>query len=162
LTKAYEPTPGAPGAGGRQETAPGRFWRAAVARKLHRVASGDAEIVKARSKRWAMLAEDMIEWEETGLEMLRLHREWWAGRWDTLRSEDATTLREAERDMVAFFGREVGEIDKRCWMVDHGYATVGQDQISGLRKGTIPRVEWTGKGRDKYGEESRVASGWRQ
>ncbi|KAL0632922.1 hypothetical protein Q9L58_008204, partial [Maublancomyces gigas] len=42
LTKAYEPTPGAPGAGSRQETAPGRFWRMAVARKLDRVASGDA------------------------------------------------------------------------------------------------------------------------
>ncbi|KAL0631251.1 hypothetical protein Q9L58_009880, partial [Maublancomyces gigas] len=119
------------------------------------------EIVKTRSKRWSMLAEDMIDWEETGPETLVEHRRWWAGRWDTLRPEDTGTLREAEKDMIAFFGRKVGEIDKRCWMVDHEYATVEQDQVSVLRSGAIPRVKWTGKGKDKYGEEKPVASGWR-
>ncbi|KAL0630613.1 hypothetical protein Q9L58_010540 [Maublancomyces gigas] len=104
----------------------------------------------------------MIEWEEMGPEMLRAQREWWAGRWDTLRLEDTTTLREAERDMMAFFGRKVGEIDKRCWMVDHEYATVGQDQVSVLRSGGAPRVEWTGRGKDKYGEGRKEVSGWRQ
>ncbi|KAL0630771.1 hypothetical protein Q9L58_010377 [Maublancomyces gigas] len=120
------------------------------------------EIVKARSKRWSILAEDMIDWEETGPEMLRLHRSWWAGRWDTLKPENATTLREAEREMMAFFGRKVGEIDKRCWMVDHEYATMGQDQISGMRSGKTPAVKWTGKGRDRYGETKAEPSGWRQ
>ncbi|KAL0630625.1 hypothetical protein Q9L58_010530, partial [Maublancomyces gigas] len=41
IARAYEPTPGAPGAGGHQETAPGRFWHASVASMLHRVGSGD-------------------------------------------------------------------------------------------------------------------------
>lgn len=68
--------------------------------------------------------------------------------------EDAKTLREPERDMMAFFSdREIGEGDKRCWMIDHGYATVEQDQVSVMRYGGLMKVECTGKGTDRYGEK---------
>ncbi|KAL0635873.1 hypothetical protein Q9L58_005116 [Maublancomyces gigas] len=124
------------------------------------------DIVKARSERWSETALDMMAWEMKKLDALVKHRGQWETRWEMLGPEDAKSLKEAEVDMIAFFeGRGILEVDKRCWMVDHGYARMEQDQVAKLRgratgwvkSGEEERVYeevevvWTGEGKDAVG-----------
>lgn len=70
-------------------------------------------------------------------------------------------MKESEVDMIAFFGRDIGVADKRCWLVDYGYARLEQDQVSLLRYcgeygRRVMEVKWTGKGTDRYGERRQL------
>lgn len=65
-------------------------------------------------------------------------------RWGDMTSEDTEMLRDWEREMINIFPvRNLTELDKRCFMVDQGMATLeGIAESRRLRDGELIEVIW--------------------
>lgn len=65
-------------------------------------------------------------------------------RWGDMTSEDTEMLRDWEREMIDIFPvRNLTELDKRCFMVDQGMATLkGIAESRRLRDGELIEVIW--------------------
>lgn len=90
-----------------------------------------------------MAIEEMKEFEQDGSAELKAHRAEWERRWDEPGPGDATSLRESEEDMIRFFHkRDLGQLDKRCWLIKGEKVKLCRNQLGKLRNGTLVDVEW--------------------
>lgn len=62
---------------------------------------------------------------------------------------DMSELRTWEKVMMdCLIGKDLSELDKRCWLEVESIANVSQDQIPGVRRGQLPVLAWRRKRRE--------------
>lgn len=67
------------------------------------------------------------------------------------------SLRDSERDMLRFFDkREIGELDKRCWLIKTRKVRLNLGQLLQLRREELVTVEW----RDTREEDRKEVEAW--
>ncbi|KAL0632214.1 hypothetical protein Q9L58_008924 [Maublancomyces gigas] len=95
-------------------------------------------VVRARAERWEQARMKMMDIERDHSWARREHEIWEDG-WREPVEEDMWGLLPAEEHMVAFFrGRNMGEADKRCWLISEGVAGMKRGLV-GVKGGTPKR-----------------------